>query len=235
MEAQNSEVPQPELNQVSKIRALVIVVLGLILLAFGISSGAYYLKGSPDKTGNQAPQDAQTMTNPAQTAPTAELSDELLAKRTQDWKTFTSNSRGITLKHPPGWKPSNDQFISEEQFTPGLQDRSKVYNVIEIQKFPEQLYPQYSNSDWFNLLFNSTSALVDQKETIMKIASGITAGGDRYVIYSSEPSGTARTDIYKQVKVHILRDQTIYQLSLDMYDQYGVDVLRMMVAGAVIK
>ena len=146
------------------------------------------------------------------------------------WKTFIKND--LTLKYPPNWEAN--EFISEVAFTSGEQDKSKVYNIIGINKYPTQLYEGYTNSEWFNKISNLTEPLSDQREIRTKIASGNIASREPYVIFKDESSATAKAEIFKQVKAYILKDQTIYQLRLDLYDNNGLEVFKKIVASAVI-
>lgn len=155
---------------------------------------------------------------------------------TASWKTFTTSGidAGLTLKYPSNWVIVENAFIAEKSFVPGEQDRSKVYNIIGIQKYSTQLYVGYTNSEWFNKISNLTEPMSDQREIRTKIASGTITSGEPYVIFKDEPSATAKTEIFKQVKTYILKDQTIYQLTLDLYDNNGLETFKKIVATAAI-
>jgi len=151
-----------------------------------------------------------------------------------NWKTFSHKTTGVTLSYPSTWVTPEDNFISEKTFIAGEQDGSKTYNIIEIYKYATPLYSGYTNSEWFNKIINSKTALVDQREIRTKLTSGTVKSGEQYVIFTDEPSVKAQAGGSKQVKAYILKGQTIYQLTLDLYDKNGLDTFKEIIPTAVV-
>jgi hypothetical protein len=217
--------------------APILILIGIFILV-GLIGGAYYF-GMKKDGGNY-----KSSTNVQQTT-TASTSNKVSTNSpnssshsddtTSNLKTFTSTSRGISLKYPANWITSDDEFVSEKPFAPGEQDRTKTYNIIEIQKYTEQMYVGYTNAEWFNKVYSSTSSIGDQREKRTKITSGAVTSGEQYVIFTNEPSTTAQAEGFKQVKAYILKGQTIYQLTLDMYDQNGLETFKQIIPTATVK
>lgn len=155
---------------------------------------------------------------------------------TANWKALTTSgiNTGLTLKYPSNWVAPENTFISEKSFVAGEQDRSKTYNIIEIHKYSTQLYTGYTNSEWFDKINGLTEPMGDQRAIRTKLASGKVASGESYVIFKDEPSETAQGGVSKQVKAYILKGQTIYQLTLDLYDNNGLEVFKKIVASATV-
>ncbi len=151
-----------------------------------------------------------------------------------NWKTFTSKSRGLSVQYPPNWVTSYDEFISEIPFTPGELDRSKIYNIIEIQIYTNQMYEGYTNRQWFTTIANITGTQSDQRDKRTNLATGTIASGESYVIFTDEPSSTAITENFHQVKAYIVKNQTIYQFNLQLYNQEGLDIFKEIVPTAIV-
>lgn len=222
---QDTPIPQEQPVQPvnSSLPKNLLLASGGLALLFVVGVSAYYL-GFKNKTvvKNNSQIATPTLVTTASPTPSAQITHG--PNEASNWKTFTSVSRGISLKYPATWTTSNDEFVSEIAFTPGEQDRTKVYNTIEIQKYPTQMYTGYTNAEWFQKINNLTASMSDQKTTRAKIASGTVASGEQYVIFSVEPSATAITDMVKQVIAYVLKGQTIYQLTLNQYDQKGLNI-----------
>jgi hypothetical protein len=209
------------------------IIIVLVLVA-GVIGGAYYLGTQKNISGqaNSLKQPESTSTLKSNPSPSAKGDKS----SRNSGKTFvtTGINNGLTLKYPADWVTPEGMFISEKTFVAGEQDRNKVYNIIEVQKYATQLYEGYTNAEWFNKVNNLTSPDSDQRETRTKLASGKVASGESYVIFKDEPSSTAQGEVFKQVKAYILKDQTIYQLTLDLYDDSGLEIFKQIVASSVI-
>jgi|SRR3989344_163634 len=193
----------------SSVILIVILVVGLIIIG-----GTYFLG---------------TKNVPISPSDTANLSND-------SEKTFatTGINAGLTLKYPSDWVSPEGILISEKTFVAGEQDRSKVYNIIEIHKYPTQLYEGYTNSEWFNKINNLTSPDSNQRETNTKLTSGQVTSGESYVVFKNEPSTSFQGGDFKLVKAYILKDQIIYQLTLDLYDNNGLEIFKKIVSSSVI-
>lgn len=171
--------------------------------------------------------------------PTTQENTTIPSTKTQEppgLKTFQSKSRGITLKYPENWVTSDDEFISELPFTPGEQDLTKKYNIIEIQKYSEQIYSGYTNRQWFDQINNLKigESFSDQREQRTKLVSGKVASGESYVIFKDEPSSTFVGSPAHQVKAYIIKQEALYQLTLDLYDEKGLNTFIGIVPTAII-
>lgn len=147
----------------------------------------------------------------------------------EGWKSFTSKSRGVSLQYPADWTTSDDEFISQKPFTPGEQDRSKTYNIIAIQKYSEQIYSGYTNQQWFDKIndLKLNDSYSDQRDQLTKLVSGKVTSGESYVIFKDEPSKTFVGSPTYQVKAYVIKGQTIYQFTLDLYDENGLNVFKL--------
>ncbi len=204
-----------------------------------MAGGVYYFGKSSVKSTHQTPYFPIIWPDNGTTAedkPTI-TSVPMSSVETTNWKTFTTAgiNSGLTLKYPQEWVTSENMFISEKTFVAGEQDRSKIYNIIDINKYSTQIYDGYTNSEWFNKINNLTKPISDQREVRTKITSGNIASGEPYVIFRDEPSTTAVGDVFKQVKAYILNDQTIYQLTLDLYDDNGLETFKKIIQTATLK
>lgn len=199
------------------------IILSLLSLVV-IGAGSYYLL-----TQNKSP--IPSFNSPAPQAPEASPS---IQPSTTASKIFNNESIGVTFNYPVDWV-IQDSIISEKPFVPGEQDRTQVYNIIEVQKQPTPLYSGYKNSEWFNKINNSTSPLIDQREKINKLESGTVATGEPYVIFAIEPSSTAQSENFKQIKAYILKNEILYQLTLNQFDQKGSESLYMIVPSISVK
>lgn len=230
-----SEIPTPPIQHtVSNERGNFLIILGTLVLLVVVGGGAYYL-GTQRGSSNQVNQNTQQSNPviPVTSEPSPSSNDQPI---NSDWKTFITSgiNSGLTLKYPSNWVTPEGTFISEKTFVAGEQDRSKVYNIIEIQKYSTQLYTGYTNAEWFNKINNLTSPESDQRETRTKLTSGKITGGEPYVIFKDEPSATAQSGSFKQVKAYILKNQTIYQFTLDLYDDNGLEIFKKIIASAVV-
>lgn len=199
------------------------IVLGVLFLLLIVVAGTYYLM-SQKNSFNQINQNIKQPNS----------NQIITSNNSSDWKTFTSKLAGVTVNYPTTWVTPENEFISEKMFVPGEQDRSKTYNIIEIHKYQTQLYAGYTNSEWFNKINSLTTTMSDQRSIRIKLSSGIVASGEQYVIFTDESSTTAVGDISKQVKAYILKGQIIYQLSLDLYDQNGLETFQKIIPTTVI-
>jgi hypothetical protein len=182
-----------------------ISLIVVLILVTVIGIGSYYLGAQSQKS-----KDASELTTNLSSQPNAS---------SEDLATFTGigvNS-GIKFKYPKDWF-SDEVFISEKVPAPGIDKQTVTPNIIKVTKYTAPLYEGYTNLDWFNKV-NSNQSLTDQRETRTKIVSGRAASGDEYVIFRDEGDG------FKQVKAYILKKATIYQLTLDKYDDNGLEVL----------
>lgn len=224
MDNQNQEVPQITSNH----QWLKTLGIGFGIVSFGIAIGVIgYILGT--KNSQKALENQQSLV-----APTAILTPTSIPDETANWKTFSSKSRGITLSYPATWIAFDDEFISEKEFVPGEQSRSEIYNSIEIQKYKEQIYVGYTNAEWLEKIDRLTEPLSEGKLKMTKIASGKIRGGERYVIVKNEPSATAQTEYFDQIRAYILKDQTLYQLTLNSYDVKGLEIFQQIIPTAII-
>ena len=204
---------------------LVVLLIGIMAAAIG---GAYYF--GYDHDWEKSVNEPTPQTDPVPTSSTT-TSDE-----TTNWKTYntTGINTGLTLKYPPNWVTPEGVFIAEKNFVPGEQDRDQVYNIIEIHKYSTQIYQGSTNNEWFNKINSLTEPMVSQKSKITKIAAGKINSGEPYVIFKDEPSPGAQTDNYNHIVAYISKETTTYQLTLDLYDNNGLEVLKKIIASATL-
>ena len=207
------------------------IIILVILLVIGVGVGAFYFgrlsikKDEIAQSPSPTPQvSTQAVTLPPTTSPIS-----------SDWKTFNHYS-GVTINYPNNWVTVENEFISEITFTPGTQDSRNIYNIIEFTKYETgPIFVGYSNSEWFDKVNNLTAPFIDQKETRTKIASGKVSSGEPYVIFTDEPNTSiVAAAIFKKVIAYILKDEILYQLSLDLYDQNGLENFKKMLPTAKI-
>lgn len=211
--------PKNKLSLISGGIVLLLLIGGILYL--GMRNNPY------NKNQNTQQSATSNLTSDSTRSDTSDTDDD-------DWKSFAKNTLGIAVSYPPTWVTPENSFISEKQFVPGEQDKSKIYNIIEIQKYSTPIYAGYTNSEWFDKINSSTIPISDQREMRTKLTSGTVESGEHYVIFTDEPSATAQSEGSKQVKAYILKEQTVYQLTLDMYDQNGLNIFRKIVPTAII-
>lgn len=225
-----SQSPSP-INPVANQKGNFLPIIGVTVLVLVIGAGAYYLSVNKEKSSTNANNQQIQAFPTTQSSSTGNFTEEIT-----NWKTFTTLgiNAGLTLKYPSNWVTPENIFISEKPFVAGEQDRSKTYNIIETQKYSTQLYAGYTNSEWFDKIKSLTEPISDQRETRTKITSGKVNSGEPYVIFKDEPSASAQGEIFKQAKAYILKGQTIYQLTLDLYDDSGLETFKKIVLTAVV-
>lgn len=224
----------PSSNPIINQKGNFLLIIGVVIVILIIGAGAYYLGVNKDRSFTNGNSQQLQVSPTTQSSPTGLPTSS--TDNTTNWKTFTTSgiNTGLTFKYPLNWVTPENTFISEKSFIVGEQDRSKTYNIIEIQKYSTQLYVGYTNSEWFDKINSLTESMSDQRAIRTKITSGKVTSGEPYVIFKDEPSASAQGGIFKQVKAYILKDQTIYQLTLDLYNDDGLDTFKKIIPTAVI-
>jgi len=148
------------------------------------------------------------------------------SNETASWLTYTNSKYNYSIKYPSDWVTVDNEFIAEKTFVPGLQDETKTYNIIEFHKYPNSIYAGYTNKQWFEKIaaLPLGEELNDQRTTIKRIDyTGNISSGEKYVTIYVSPSPTSATEKFYQVKTYILSGETIYQLTLDLYNLDGLE------------
>lgn len=138
----------------------------------------------------------------------------------------------LTLKYPASWKG----LLSEIPYTPGELENNKIYNIIEVHEYPNQMYIGYSNREWFDRIYKLkiNESYSDQRDKRTKLMSGNVISGENYVIFKNEPSSTFSGSPAYQVVAYIIKSQALYQLTLNFYNDYGLETFKHIVAFAVV-
>ena len=139
--------------------------------------------------------------------------------QTTDWKQLTIGD--VTLKYPPNWLSNNPTYISQYPFDPKV-ETNNVYNLVRVTKISAQLHPGYLNHEWFNKLYNlkmgdtySNEFYPSDATKYETVSLGKVDSGERYIIFKA--SKTAENELFS----YVLRDDTLYQLTLTKYDLEG--------------
>lgn len=154
---------------------------------------------------------------------------------TANWKPYEDLTIGISLKIPTDWYVSSDnKFISQFPFDPKSFSSADVYNVFYISQTNLQLQSGYTNEDWLNRI---DSLKPGEKLTnefrpatnvqLVKLGSGQTADGNHFVLFKN-------IALDEGVTADFEKNEIIYQIILQHYDQSGIDTFQKIVSTAVL-
>ncbi len=147
----------------------------------------------------------------------------------KNWKTYINGELGLNLKYPPDWGIYNEITIAQFQRT----------NIISIRKTVNQLFTGYYNIDLFDKLYSLTpdgkfipEYFNSNQQIIIQIESGKLKDNSRYVIYKN--TGINDQSARQPINAFIRFKDEIIQLTLNRYDDYGLETFKLMVRTATL-
>lgn len=148
---------------------------------------------------------------------------------TADWKTYENKEYGFSFKYPSNWFLNYD-IVSEYPWplngpSDPKYDFQQIYNAISANVYPNQVWSEMTNSEFFNSL---SQINLDETGNIgkvkgKKIFTGITQDNFTYEIF--EIKDPEMDEPYSGVEAYILNGQKLAKVTLTSYNQQGISLL----------
>lgn len=197
-------------------RLILIIVLTVVLFAFGIYVGFYMGMNSVKEELVVA--EVQTMPIAATSTTSTPTNSPI---DTSDWKTYTNNEYGFSFKYPSNWENFPEEKISSVGLVSSLaspetikatNDNSGMFrNDIEIYYFPTILDEINNKTSKWNA--NTIDELIQKSNGLYKKVSEIKIDGNK--AYNVTKSGYAYTNC-----LFIEKDGQLYEIALNNINDF---------------